>query len=139
MKLTAVSISGYQVPDYGKLAHRTLDSMMAGARIEIEQDKEHRWILRSESLKPVNRHGQAPGERRPGWHIECSAMSVKYLGDTIDIHGGGSDLIFPHHENEIVQSECFTGKSRCQILDAQRAFTVWRGQDEQVPGQPDYH
>jgi len=101
-----------KVPDYGKLAHRTLDSMMAGARIEIEQDKEHPMDFTLwKASKPGEPSWTSPwGEGRPGWHIECSAMSVKYLGDTIDIHGGGSDLIFPHHENEIVQSECFTGK-----------------------------
>ncbi len=101
-----------KVSDYGKLAHRTLDSMMAGARIEIEQDKEHPMDFTLwKASKPGEPSWTSPwGEGRPGWHIECSAMSLKYLGDTIDIHGGGSDLIFPHHENEIVQSECFTGK-----------------------------
>ena len=101
-----------KVADYGKLAHRTLDSMMAGARIEIEQDKEHPMDFTLwKASKPGEPSWTSPwGEGRPGWHIECSAMSLKYLGDTIDIHGGGSDLIFPHHENEIVQSESFTGK-----------------------------
>ncbi|HAS28272.1 MAG TPA: cysteine--tRNA ligase, partial [Dehalococcoidia bacterium] len=101
-----------KVSDYGKLAHRTLDSMMAGARIEIEQDKEHPMDFTLwKASKPGEPSWTSPwGDGRPGWHIECSAMSLKYLGDTIDIHGGGSDLIFPHHENEIVQSECFTGK-----------------------------
>ena len=101
-----------KVADYGKLAHRTLDSMMAGARIEIEQDKEHPMDFTLwKASKPGEPSWTSPwGKGRPGWHIECSAMSLKYLGDTIDIHGGGSDLIFPHHENEIVQSECFTGE-----------------------------
>jgi cysteinyl-tRNA synthetase len=101
-----------KVADYGKLAHRTLDSMMAGARIEIEQDKEHPMDFTLwKASKPGEPSWTSPwGEGRPGWHIECSAMSLKYLGEKIDIHGGGSDLIFPHHENEIVQSESFTGK-----------------------------
>jgi cysteinyl-tRNA synthetase len=101
-----------KVADYGKLAHRTLDSMMAGARIEVDPDKEHPMDF---TLWKASKAGEPSwtspwGEGRPGWHIECSAMSLKYLGETIDIHGGGQDLIFPHHENEIVQSESFTGK-----------------------------
>ncbi|MDD4924544.1 MAG: cysteine--tRNA ligase [Dehalococcoidales bacterium] len=101
-----------KVSDYGKLAHRTLDSMMAGARIEIEQDKEHPMDFTLwKASKPGEPSWTSPwGKGRPGWHIECSAMSLKYLGETIDIHGGGQDLIFPHHENEIVQSESFTEK-----------------------------
>ncbi|MFA5629485.1 MAG: cysteine--tRNA ligase [Dehalococcoidales bacterium] len=101
-----------KIKDYGKLAHRTLDSMMAGARIEIEQDKENPMDFTLwKASKPGEPSWTSPwGEGRPGWHIECSAMSLKYLGDKIDIHGGGSDLIFPHHENEIVQSESFTGQ-----------------------------
>jgi cysteinyl-tRNA synthetase len=101
-----------KVDDYGKLAHRTLDSMMAGARIEIDEDKEHPMDFTLwKASKPGEPSWTSPwGEGRPGWHIECSAMSLKYLGETIDIHGGGQDLIFPHHENEIAQSEGFTGK-----------------------------
>jgi len=101
------------IPDYGKLAHRSLDSMMAGARIEAGSEKEHPvdFVL-WKALKPGEPSWASPwGEGRPGWHIECSAMSLKYLGDTLDIHGGGQDLIFPHHENEIAQSESFTGTS----------------------------
>ena len=98
--------------DYGKLAHRSLQSMMAGARIEVSQGKEHPMDFTLwKASKPGEPSWSSPwGEGRPGWHIECSAMSLKYLGDTIDIHGGGQDLIFPHHENEIAQSESFTGK-----------------------------
>ena len=101
-----------KVDDYGKLAHRTLDSMMAGARIEIDEDKEHPMDFTLwKASKPGEPSWTSPwGEGRPGGHIECSAMSLKYLGETIDIHGGGQDLIFPHHENEIAQSEGFTGK-----------------------------
>ena len=98
--------------DYGKLSHRTLDSMMAGARVEAGEDKEDPmdFILWKES-KPGEPSWESPwGRGRPGWHIECTAMSIKYLGEQIDIHGGGQDVVFPHHENEIAQSESFTGK-----------------------------
>ncbi len=98
-------------PDYGKLSHRTLDGMMAGARIEVGQAKEHPLDFTLwKAAKPGEPQWQSPwGQGRPGWHIECTAMSLKYLGQTLDIHGGGQDLIFPHHENEIAQSESFTG------------------------------
>jgi len=100
------------VPDYGKLSGRNLEQMMAGARIEPGEDKEHPmdFLLWKES-KPGEPSWDSPwGQGRPGWHIECSAMSIKYLGETLDIHGGGQDVLFPHHENEIAQSESFTGK-----------------------------
>ena len=100
------------VPDYGKLSKRSLEQMIAGARVETEEEKEDPmdFILWKES-KPGEPSWKSPwGEGRPGWHIECSAMSIKYLGETIDIHGGGQDVVFPHHENEIAQSESFTGK-----------------------------
>jgi cysteinyl-tRNA synthetase len=98
-------------PDYGKLSHRTLDGMMAGARIEVDEAKEHPLDFALwKASKPGEPQWHSPwGLGRPGWHIECSAMSLKYLGETLDIHGGGQDLIFPHHENEIAQSECYTG------------------------------
>jgi cysteinyl-tRNA synthetase len=100
-----------QPADYGKLAHRSLESMMAGARIEVGDEKEHPMdFVLWKASKPGEPSWDSPwGPGRPGWHIECSAMSLKYLGDTIDIHGGGQDLIFPHHQNEIAQSEGFTG------------------------------
>ena len=99
------------VPDYGKLSHRSLESMLAEARIEAGEEKEHPMDFALwKAAKPGEPAWESPwGQGRPGWHIECSAMSLKYLGDTLDIHGGGQDLIFPHHENEIVQSESFTG------------------------------
>jgi len=99
------------VADYGKLSHRTLDSMMAGARIEPGEEKEHPMdFVLWKAAKPGEPSWDSPwGKGRPGWHIECSAMALKYLGESIDIHGGGQDLIFPHHENEIAQSESFTG------------------------------
>jgi len=97
-------------PDYGKLSHRNLDDMLAGARIEVSESKEHPLDFALwKAAKPGEPQWQSPwGQGRPGWHIECSAMSLKYLAETIDIHGGGQDLIFPHHENEIAQSESFT-------------------------------
>jgi cysteinyl-tRNA synthetase len=99
------------VADYGKLSHRNLESMMAGARIEVGEDKEYPMDFTLwKASKPGEPSWASPwGRGRPGWHIECSAMSLKYLGDTLDIHGGGQDLIFPHHENETAQSESFTG------------------------------
>jgi len=99
------------VPDYGKLAHRSLESMLAEARVEAGEEKEHSMDFALwKAAKPGEPSWESPwGKGRPGWHIECSAMSLKYLGDMIDIHGGGQDLIFPHHENEIAQSEGFTG------------------------------
>jgi cysteinyl-tRNA synthetase len=99
------------VPDYGKLSHRNLESMMAGIRIEPGEEKEHPMdFVLWKASKPGEPTWDSPwGPGRPGWHIECSAMSLRYLGETIDIHGGGQDLVFPHHENEIAQSESFTG------------------------------
>ncbi|MBI2979356.1 MAG: cysteine--tRNA ligase [Chloroflexi bacterium] len=99
------------VPDYGKLSHRNFESMMAAENAPGSDDKESPMdFVLWKAAKPGEPAWPSPwGEGRPGWHIECSAMSLKYLGDTIDIHGGGQDLIFPHHENEIAQSESFTG------------------------------
>jgi cysteinyl-tRNA synthetase len=98
--------------DYGQLSHRTLDMMQAGARIEIGETKENPMDFALwKASKPGEPFWESPwGQGRPGWHIECTAMSMKYLGEQIDIHAGGQDLIFPHHENEIAQSESFTGK-----------------------------
>jgi cysteinyl-tRNA synthetase len=99
------------VPDYGKLSHRSLESMMSTCSVEAGEEKEHPMDFALwKAAKPGEPSWESPwGKGRPGWHIECSAMSLKYLSDTLDIHGGGQDLIFPHHENEIVQSESFTG------------------------------
>lgn len=99
-----------KINTYGKLSHRSLDSMMAGARVEIDENKEYPMdfvLWKSKKLgEPSWDSPWGPG--RPGWHIECSAMSLNYLGDTLDIHGGGQDLIFPHHENEIAQTEAYS-------------------------------
>ncbi|HIM90333.1 MAG TPA: cysteine--tRNA ligase [Dehalococcoidia bacterium] len=96
--------------DYGKLSHRDLDGLIAGARVEVDERKENAMDFALwKSQKPGEPAWDSPwGMGRPGWHIECSAMAIKYLGSSIDIHGGGRDLIFPHHENEIAQSESFT-------------------------------
>ncbi|NOT57965.1 MAG: cysteine--tRNA ligase [Deltaproteobacteria bacterium] len=101
-------------PGYGKLSHRRLDDMMAGARVEVDERKHHPMDFALwKSSKPGEPTWDSPwGPGRPGWHIECSAMSSKYLGQPFDIHGGGSDLIFPHHENEIAQSE---GAKGCEF------------------------
>ncbi len=97
--------------DYGKLGRRDLDTMMAGARVEIDERKEDLMDFSLwKSQKPGEPAWVGPwGLGRPGWHIECSAMSLGYLGATVDIHGGGQDLVFPHHENEIAQTEAYTG------------------------------
>jgi len=98
---------------YGKLSKRNLEEMQAGARVEIDEKKENPLDFALwKTSKPGEPFWESPwGKGRPGWHIECSVMSQKYLGETLDIHGGGKDLIFPHHENEIAQSEAATGKS----------------------------
>lgn len=97
---------------YGKLSHRTLDGMLAGARIQVDEDKEHPMDFALwKGAKPGEPSWDSPwGPGRPGWHIECTTMSLDHLGDPLDIHGGGQDLIFPHHENEIAQSEAYTGR-----------------------------
>jgi cysteinyl-tRNA synthetase len=96
---------------YGKLSHRDLDDLLAGARIEVDERKEDPLDFALwKAAKPGEPSWESPwGRGRPGWHIECSAMSSTYLDGQIDIHGGGADLIFPHHENEIAQSEAFLG------------------------------
>ncbi|TAK12545.1 MAG: cysteine--tRNA ligase [Anaerolineae bacterium] len=98
--------------DYGRLSGRRLDDMQAGARIDIDERKEHPMDFALwKAAKAGEPFWESPwGNGRPGWHIECSAMCLHHLGDQIDIHGGGNDLIFPHHENEIAQSESLTGQ-----------------------------
>ena len=98
--------------EYGKLSGQSLEDLMAGARIDVTESKKNpEDFALWKAAKPGEDSWDSPwGQGRPGWHIECSSMSMKYLGDTIDIHGGGQDLIFPHHENEIAQSEAATGK-----------------------------
>ncbi len=101
-----------QDEDYGKLSRRKLDDVLAGTRVQVGDSKEDpNDFALWKGQKPGEPAWESPwGPGRPGWHIECSAMALKHLGEQIDIHGGGNDLIFPHHENEIAQSECYTGK-----------------------------
>ena len=105
------SVNGF--PEYGKLSGRNLADMQAGARIAINENKNNPMdFVLWKGSKPGEPTWDSPwGPGRPGWHIECSAMSRKYLGDSFDIHGGGQDLIFPHHENEVAQSEGASGKT----------------------------
>jgi cysteinyl-tRNA synthetase len=104
-------------PDYGKLSHRNIDDLRAGTRFEVGDEKEFPLDFALwKAAKPQEPLWPSPwGPGRPGWHIECSAMAQRYLGDTIDIHGGGLDLVFPHHENEIAQSESATGHTFARI------------------------
>ena len=94
--------------DYGKLSNKNVDELFAGARVEVSENKKRPedFVLWKPSTKDEPGWNSPWGRGRPGWHIECSAMSKKFLGDTFDIHGGGRDLLFPHHENEIAQSRC---------------------------------
>lgn len=107
-----VYFSTEKFKDYGKLSHQPLEDLEAGARIMVGEVKHEPMDFAVwKAAKPGEPAWDSPwGKGRPGWHIECSAMNWRYLGDTIDIHCGGQDLIFPHHENEIAQSECFTDK-----------------------------
>jgi len=99
-------------PEYGKLSHKNLEELQYGIRVEVDERKENpQDFVLWKKAKPGEIHWPSPwGEGRPGWHIECSAMAREYAGDTLDIHGGGNDLQFPHHECEIAQSEALTGK-----------------------------
>jgi cysteinyl-tRNA synthetase len=98
-------------PAYGKLSHRKLEDLQAGARIEVDEQKRNPGDFALwKAAKPGEPVWESPfGPGRPGWHIECSAMSARYLGQPFDLHGGGEDLIFPHHENEVAQSEAASG------------------------------
>ena len=101
---------------YGKLSKKNIEELESGARIEVDESKENPLDFALWKFSDSKPSWDSPwGIGRPGWHIECSAMSIKYLGENFDIHGGGRDLIFPHHENEIAQSESFTGKSFARI------------------------
>lgn len=106
-----VYFSPKKFKEYGKLSHQPLEDLEAGARINVEEVKrEPMDFALWKSAKPGEPYWESPwGHGRPGWHIECSAMVRRYLGETIDIHCGGQDLVFPHHENEIAQSECCNG------------------------------
>lgn len=112
-----VYFSVMRFPEYSKLSHKNLDELLAGARVGVEEAKQDpRDFALWKAAKPGEPGWDSPwGFGRPGWHIECSAMSTTCLGETFDIHGGGSDLIFPHHENEIAQSEGATGKEFARV------------------------
>ena len=99
-------------PGYGKLSGKNLEELQAGARVEVDERKRDPMDFALwKATKPGEPSWKSPwGQGRPGWHIECSAMAMQYLGEALDVHGGGEDLIFPHHENEIAQSEAATGK-----------------------------
>ena len=125
------------MPDYGALSGRKLDEQLAGARVAVDAHKKNPadFVLWKQSSADEPGWESPWGRGRPGWHIECSAMSAAYLGDVFDIHGGGLDLIFPHHENEIAQSRCAHGTRRDgELLDAQRLPAGRRRQDVEVDG-----
>jgi len=107
----SVYFSVDKFPGYGKLSKRDMEEMLAGARVDVDKRKKNPLDFALwKSSKEGEPFWESPwGLGRPGWHIECSAMSLKHLGESFDIHGGGADLLFPHHENEIAQSEAFTG------------------------------
>jgi len=103
-------------PDYGKLSGKKPDELFAGARVEVDDEKEFPIDFALWKFSKDDPSWDSPwGRGRPGWHIECSTMSIKYLGENFEIHGGGRDLIFPHHENEIAQSEIHTGKPFAKV------------------------
>ncbi len=106
-----VYFSVLKFPEYGKLSKKKIDELQSGTRVEVDEQKNNPLDFAVWKLSNVKPTWDSPwGKGRPGWHIECSVMSVKYLGENFDIHGGGRDLIFPHHENEIAQSESCTNK-----------------------------
>lgn len=107
----SVYFSVKKAVEYGKLSGQSLDQMVAGARIEVDEEKRDPMDFALwKAAKPGEIAWDSPwGKGRPGWHIECSAMCLKHIGPTVDIHGGGTDLVFPHHENEILQSEAYNG------------------------------
>jgi len=122
----SVYFSVARCPGYGKLSGRNPEEMQAGARVGVEAAKRDPLDFALwKAAKPGEPSWPSPwGQGRPGWHIECSAMSRKYLGETLDIHGGGVDLIFPHHENEIAQSESATGRVFCRCWVHNGLLTV---------------
>ncbi|GLQ18085.1 cysteine--tRNA ligase [Maritalea porphyrae] len=118
------------MPDYGQLSNRNLDDMQAGARVEVEAHKKSPGDFVLWKLSDENQPGwDSPwGRGRPGWHIECSAMSERYIGKHFDIHGGGIDLVFPHHENEIAQSRCAHGSSHMANVWMHNGFLQIEGE-----------
>lgn len=123
-------------PEYGKLSGQNPEDLKAGARIDVNEDKKSPLDFAVwKAMKPGEPYWDSPwGKGRPGWHIECSAMSTTLLGDTIDIHGGGQDLIFPHHENEIAQSEGATGCPFCNYWVHNGYITIDNGKMSKSEG-----
>ena len=132
LKQNKAYVVGYNVyfdissfANYGKLSHRKIKDLLAGARVDIDINKKHPADFALWKGNDQKLFWKSPwGYGRPGWHIECSALARKYLGNAIDIHGGGMDLIFPHHENEIAQSESLTGKTLAQFWVHNAFITV---------------
>ena len=111
-----VYFSVSKFPEYGKLSKKKIDELKSGSRVQVDETKKDPLDFAVWKFSDTNPIWESPwGKGRPGWHIECSAMSIKYLGENFDIHGGGRDLIFPHHENEIAQSESHTSKQFAKI------------------------
>ena len=111
-----VYFSVSKFPDYGKLSKKNIDDLQSGARVEVDEKKQSPLDFALWKISDDDPSWESPwGRGRPGWHIECSTMSLKYLGENFEIHGGGRDLIFPHHENEIAQSEAHTHKPFAKI------------------------
>ena len=119
-----------RMPDYGELSGRNLDEMVAGARVEIAPYKAHPadFVLWKPSELEMPSWDSPWGQGRPGWHIECSAMSANYLGAEFDIHAGGLDLVFPHHENEIAQSRCAHGTSKMAAFWLHNGYVTVEGE-----------
>ena len=111
-----VYFSVSKFPEYGKLSKKKIDDLISGARVEVDPSKDNALDFALWKFSDSDPSWESPwGKGRPGWHIECSTMSIKYLGENFEIHGGGRDLIFPHHENEIAQSEALTSKPFAKI------------------------
>ena len=111
-----VYFSVAKFPEYGILSNKKIDDLLSGARVEVDEAKKDPLDFALWKFSNEDPSWESPwGRGRPGWHIECSAMSIKYLGENFEIHGGGRDLIFPHHENEIAQSESYTSKPFAKI------------------------
>jgi len=111
-----VYFSVSKFPEYGKLSKKKIDELLSGARVEVDEAKKDPLDFALWKFSNDDPSWESPwGRGRPGWHIECSAMSIKYLGENFEIHGGGRDLIFPHHENEIAQSESYTSQPFAKI------------------------
>ena len=133
-----------QVPGYGRLSGKSIDQLRAGERVAVLEGKHDPldfvlWKAAKASEPAEAQWDSDYGKGRPGWHIECSAMSCALLGEHFDIHGGGMDLQFPHHENEIAQSEGANGEPFVNVLDAQRLPQCRQREDVQVAGQLLHH